>query len=91
MRRVSITLAMFLNNAMCCYYFGDVSKQCDMFLSLWQYFEAMRRVSITLAICYRIKFKPIIVHRPSDECTLHGSKDHPNDGNTSNCFKTSLR
>ena len=41
---------MFWNNVTCFYHFGNIVKQCDMFLSLRRSFEIMRCVSITLAI-----------------------------------------
>ena len=50
MWHVSITMAMFWNNATHFYHFGHVLKQCNTFLSLCRCFEAMRRVSITLAM-----------------------------------------
>ena len=51
-RRISITLAMFLNNATRFYQFGDVFKQCDAYLLLWRCFLTMLCVSITWATCY---------------------------------------
>ena len=60
MRHVSITLAMFLNNATCFYHFGDVLKQCDAYLLLWRCYVTMLCVSITWVTSY-IRIEPVLV------------------------------